>query len=82
MRWWRLEGPEQRGWAAGSGCGEPLLEGPYWQEFPAVITDGFDGINFMKAGQAGEAGEGFRREVVVLCRFQVTAYYRAGSAAC
>ena len=24
--------------AAGSGCGEPLLEGPHRQEFPAVIT--------------------------------------------
>jgi hypothetical protein len=24
--------------AAGSGYGEPLLEGPHWQEFPAVIT--------------------------------------------
>jgi hypothetical protein len=24
--------------AAGSGCGEPLPEGPHWQEFPAVIT--------------------------------------------
>jgi hypothetical protein len=36
--WWRLEVSKQRCWAAGSGCGEPLMEVPHRQQFPALIT--------------------------------------------
>jgi hypothetical protein len=48
MRWWRLDGSKQRCWAAGSGCGEPLQEGPHWQDHVAlalrVSSDNYSGL--------------------------------------